>query len=403
MGEHTMDKVYTLMHKAVPVADIVIEDRFGELTGIQKMYEKEHFPVGTLFSGKPSPAALGVWWRGRGIPASRSGLQDALISLGLSKENELQTKGFGLSLSDHYWVRPKDRDIAWKDVNFFENPFSADVGDALFGRRRQSKQPNLMSPDSTSDGWLQKRWVIDGTKRKLIKGGSRFYYQEPVNEVIASRIMFRLGIPHVKYDMVLHDRMPYSVCETFVNKDTELVSAWMIYNTLKQGEKESEYEHFVNCCKTLGIPGATKSLSEMLALDYLIVNTDRHYGNFGALRRADTLEWLGMAPVFDSGTSLWHNYPENQINFDYEGDSKPFDQYHSRQIKLAGKLDWIQFDKLQGISEEFGKLLEKNVYINENRRTMLCKGLESRIEKLQKIAVEQGIKRNRHNDYDMGW
>jgi len=45
----------------------------------------------------------------------------------------------------------------------------------------------------------------------------------------------------------------------------------------------------------------------MLVLDYLIANEDRHWGNFGAVRNAETLDWIGLAPVFDCGNSLWYN------------------------------------------------------------------------------------------------
>ncbi len=34
----------------------------------------------------------------------------------------------------------------------------------------------------------------------------------------------------------------------------------------------------------------------MIVLDYLIANEDRHLNNFGVIRNAETLEWLGFAP-----------------------------------------------------------------------------------------------------------
>ena len=43
----------------------------------------------------------------------------------------------------------------------------------------------------------------------------------------------------------------------------------------------------------------------MLCLDYLIENSDRHYGNFGFIRDVNSLKFLGPAPLFDNGTSLW--------------------------------------------------------------------------------------------------
>ena len=111
-----------------------------------------------------------------------------------------------------------------------------------------------MSPDNTSDGWLKKKWIIAEGKRCLLKAGSGATQQEPYNEVLASIIM-----------------------------------------------------------EQLGIPGIRESLDRMLVLDYLILNEDRHQNNFGAIRNANTLEWLGAAPVFDNGSSLWFDKPGGMV------------------------------------------------------------------------------------------
>ena len=76
--------------------------------------------------------------------------------------------------------------------------------------------PDLMSPDNTSDGWLRKKWVImDGgtlsCERRQRRDPAGAY-----NEVIASRIMEKLGIPHVEYMLQIRDGLPYSVCRDFI-------------------------------------------------------------------------------------------------------------------------------------------------------------------------------------------
>jgi hypothetical protein len=56
----------------------------------------------------------------------------------------------------------------------------------------------------------------------------------------------------------------------------------------------------------MGIPGTRDAIDCMLTVDYLIVNEDRHLNNFGAVRNADTLEWVAPAPVYDCGISMWY-------------------------------------------------------------------------------------------------
>ena len=51
----------------------------------------------------------------------------------------------------------------------------------------------------------------------------------------------------------------------------------------------------------------------MIVLDFIIANEDRHFNNFGLVRNAVTLEWIGAAPIFDCGTSLWYNTQESRI------------------------------------------------------------------------------------------
>ncbi|MEJ9164849.1 hypothetical protein P4I20_30580 [Paenibacillus graminis] len=108
----------------------------------------------------------------------------------------------GLSLSDQYWIRPFDAEINWSDINFFDNAFSDDVGNVLFGKG-SSGEMGLMSPDNTSDDWLKKKWAIMDGKLCLVKGGSGATQQEPYNEVLASRIMERLGIYRVPYTLMM--------------------------------------------------------------------------------------------------------------------------------------------------------------------------------------------------------
>lgn len=45
-------------------------------------------------------------------------------------------------------------------------------------------------------------------------------------------------------------------------------------------------------------------MARMTLIDHVMMNTDRHLGNYGLIRDADTLEWLGPAPIYDNGTSL---------------------------------------------------------------------------------------------------
>lgn len=55
--------------------------------------------------------------------------------------------------------------------------------------------------------------------------------------------------------------------------------------------------HYVNLCEEHGIKNIRHSLDEMLVIDYIVANEDRHFNNFGVIRNAETLEWLSAAPI----------------------------------------------------------------------------------------------------------
>lgn len=383
---------YTLMHKNICVADIDIDEDTETISGIDNVISKEHLPVGVVHSLRHQEtidkAALNKWWIGRSIPASRMGIDSALEALDISSTQTLLMKCLGLSLSDHYWVRPADSNISWEKVNFFDNDFSDDIGDVLFGTAVKSVDFDYSSPDNTSDGNLLKRWKILDGKRCLLKSGSFPFIQQPFNEVIASIILDRLGIDHIPYTLTWIGDKPYSVCDNFVTKNSELVSASRIMHIRPKANNENSYLHFVNICKENGID-VIPALDRMIVFDYIIANEDRHFGNFGLLRDPDTLEWKGFAPLFDNGTSLWYNRVASMIpNADIV--CKPFKKTHGEQLGLVSDLSWLDLSKLDNIEDDILSVFSENNtrdLVDPDRITAISATLRKRLDRLAEIAL----------------
>lgn len=382
---------YTLMHKDIPVLTMELDEATSSVQKICTVYRPAHLPLGTAAKhGIVDRAALNRWWIDRSIPASRSGVRRALETLDIPNTQMLLTRCFGLSLSDQYWVRPQGSDLQWSQINFFENPFSEDIGDVLLGKATESAAFDFRSPDNTSDGYLKKRWKIIEGKRCLLKAGSNPFMQQPFNEVAASRVAARLGIPHVPYTLMWDDGVPYSVCEDFITPDTELVSAWRVMQSMKKDNSDSIYRHYLRCCKSLGISGIAHAVDQMIVLDYLIANEDRHQNNFGLIRRADTLEWQGVAPLFDSGSSFGYDNLANQILSDQPIECKPFKKTHGEQLKLVTSFDWIDFAKLNGIERELRDIFDMaGDYMDQTRRSAILSTFSMRLDNLMMLAQVQ--------------
>ena len=382
---------YILMHKNIPVIKMELTEADG-ITKILDLYAPEHLPIGIpVKKNTVDKKALNMWWADRSIPSSRSGVQEALNEIGLADTKMLLVRSFGLSLSDQYWIKPDGTDLEWKRINFFDNAFSDDIGNVLFGLKKREGNFDFSSPDNTSDGCLKKRWKIIDGRRCLLKGGSNPFRQQPFNEVIASNIMEKLGIPHIPYTILWDDDMPYSVCEDFVTKDIDLVSAWRIFQTRKKKNDVSVYQHYVNCCLELGV-NVVPALDQMIVIDYIIANEDRHLNNFGLLRNAETLQWLGASPIFDSGSSLGYNKVPFDILKEREIICKPFKKSHDEQLKLVFSFDWIDFRLLQDTGKKIRRVFDDqriSNFIDQKRIDAIVQSTEQRIQKLQTFAAQK--------------
>ena len=323
---------YTFMNKNVELFDIEM-DR-GQVESIFNVrVENRHLLPVFLLPKKNmgiSKRDFNDWWRGRRIPASRTGIKELLWKLDGLDLDELAEKSLGLSLSDQYWIRPED-DIKWKDVNFFENDFSEDIGKLLISG--EWNNGDLKSPDNTSDGVVKKRWKIINGERCLVKGSfGPPWYTQPFREVFAAQIAELLLQPYEKgyvvpYTLIWEDDIVYSVCPNFITTDTEYISFNQINNTYKKSNNMSSYEfckHIYHLDKYV--------LDLMLILDFIVLNEDRHYGNFGFIRDTNTGEFLRAAPIFDTGSSLF--YDSTHCNTT-RIESKPFSTNFKKQLSLV--------------------------------------------------------------------
>lgn len=75
----------TLMHRRVEVAQLELDDETGIIRKIESVMSAEHLPVGVPVKGGIADRhELNKWWADRSIPASRSGVREALETLNLT-------------------------------------------------------------------------------------------------------------------------------------------------------------------------------------------------------------------------------------------------------------------------------------------------------------------------------
>ena len=381
---------FDLLHRDDVVVGIVIDEDDGRIVESTEPERMDLMPMGTVVNGIVRSDRLKSWWSSRSIPATRTGVQHLLHTLGLDDTVPLLPRSMGLSLTDPYWIRPQGSEACWRDVNFFANGFSDDMGNLLFGRDVRTDAFNPVSPDNTSEGMLMKRWsVIDGS-RCLIKAGELPYRQEAYNEKAACILAERMGIPHVEYDVIEYDGVVCSICDGFIDEDTELVSAHQISRSEIHEPGVPIYDHLVSCCLHHGLD-AVPFLDRVIVFDYLIGNTDRHLNNFGVIRDSHTLEWRGFAPLFDNGTSMGCDLEAEDIVSEAGLDCKPFSEYFPRQMALVRDTDWIDMDAVRdGIRSASDVFSDVPQYRRSGRDAAVRAFLESRADTLEQWLADSG-------------
>lgn len=347
----TEEKLYSLMHRDDPVCAISIDTVSGAILRVSKPVSPELLPLG----GSIDSAMLKKWWQRRAVPVGQGKIQRILEQMGIATPQEYLVKNLGLSLTDHYWIKPLDMELGWTDINLFTNDFRDPVGDMQFGLKLDAIQDlpaNVFSPSSSTQGDLIKRWIIVDGKRCLLKGNLGGNSQESLNEIVATMLHQKQGkVPYVSYStMRLGDNQQiYCFCESFTSNEIELIPAIDIVESKKEDNAVSMYEHFIHVCTKHGMDeGTVRTFLEYQTLaDFVLTNTDRHLNNFGVLRNANTLEFIGMAPIFDSGNSMfWQNprLPEYSDLTDIAVNS--FRNTEKRMLQLVRNKDVLDFSKL---------------------------------------------------------
>lgn len=250
---------------------------------------------------EPTDASLQSWLKHRTIPANRAYVQNFLSKNGLNENDFIGILAVckGLSLIDSYWVTTPDDRKTFQQVNLFDNRFSQILSQIAFTGYGSSPLSRFRSsPEFTTNGMLPKAWRRINGEIYLYKGGTSGFAntgKEPFSEFYAAQVADAMGIDHIPYGLSKWKGQLCSTCRLFTSKEISFVPASTLISDSRITQVIAWYEAH----------GWKDSLADMLVLDAVIRNTDRHLGNFGFLVDGRTNELLRPAPIFDNGLSLY--------------------------------------------------------------------------------------------------
>lgn len=244
-----------------------------------------------------------VWFDSRAIDRHRtnSRILKKVLRLRDSGDAAAVLRAHGATITDNYWFMPDGEALTWEGVRFGEDTF-ADV--ALTGsfdsysRQYTENQIRAGSPELTNIGSFEKCWKLENGRWWMIKAGST---GERFSELFIAKLGQALGFAMAEYQ----PEGEYVKTPDFTAGKYNYEPAWALV-----GDNEDygfNYDRLVELYPPLGA-----QYLDILYMDALCFNMDRHTMNYGILRDAQSGEVLSMAPNFDNNIALIsRGYPDD--------------------------------------------------------------------------------------------
>lgn len=231
------------------------------------------------------------WLRGRAIDAHRtnSRLLKRALRIGSTDDLDAVLRVHAATITDTYWLRLEGETLTYEDVRFRENPFAPL---ALRGDPNAFNLPYSPTPELTNIGSYEKCWRLKDGKWQMIK-------QETESERFAELFVYRfgtaLGFPMAAY---------FAEADTVVSPDFTDGASVNYESADGLVDDNDDYIYNFQVFWSLS-PQLAREYLQIIYMDVLCMNMDRHTKNYGVLRDVESGEILSMAPNFDNNITLF--------------------------------------------------------------------------------------------------
>lgn len=291
--------MYFLMNKNTIVAtyDVKPHTEFSDRGFLEQKQIFGELPLGFK--------DINAWIDGRKASKHNNYLQAVMKQLGCDTNEGFVQVTHAATINDTFWMKSDWENVSWEQISLYHNSFSETISKLAFeGIKSYDVIFSAASPELACDGTFRKCFRKESEKGEFNsdiflykRGGDLGAGLEPYCEQMASEIA-RIVSPNnaVNYDLVeLHDKTA-SRCNLFTNEKYGYASFAKVTD-VKRSDLQEVFDYFANL-------GSEQEFREMLVIDSLCFNQDRHSGNYGVLFDNDTLEIVKMSPVFDLNISL---------------------------------------------------------------------------------------------------
>ena len=285
------DNRYILYTKDVPVLSFVCErDADGNPVFVQKKRLDGPLPI--------SFSDIHAWIENRRAPKHRTHIKELLERCGCNDLEGFVRFAYCAGLNDTFWVRPEDIEASWDDISLYRNEFDENIARLAFGTGLMGEEFTSTTPELATDGSFPKCWKRFQNDIFLLKQGSSGAVnagREPFSEAYAYELSKQICDDPLPYNLIRFHKSIVSRCKLFTSEEVGYTPAVSFFG------RGAALDGMIRFFDEIG---SGDSFRQMIVLDALTLNTDRHLKNFGVLYDNDSMRVLRMAPVFDNNLSL---------------------------------------------------------------------------------------------------
>ena len=272
-----MRTVYEIMHKKRRVAWLDTSGRckvYYPAFMPYNLYLEESDEVDTLIENINN---FHYWCASRVLTLDRQYAKALLNSAGLQQATTDRDRAHialtyrCLSLTDVFWVREKGDKATFADVNLYENHLDRTFVDIALRGKQYTVENHYLARDLSTNGCYPKAWKRNGDTFELLKDGGNDAVDR---ELLASRICRCFDVNQVTYEESVFDDERVTVSQNFTSQEYGIAA--MDALDIRLTNRGSDIKRYI-----LNLD--RKNYYMMNIVDYLVGNTDRHWGNWGVL------------------------------------------------------------------------------------------------------------------------
>lgn len=233
------------------------------------------------------------WCASRVLSLDRKYAKELLNSIGVAQaitdkdRAAISLSYHCVSLTDVYWVREKGEELAFSQINLYDNPLNEAIVELSLRGKQMTVTNQELAPDLSTKGCFPKAWIRGDKGFVLLKDGG----EEAVKrELLASQICQCFDIKQVVYQAGTYDGEVVTESHIITSKEYSMVSK-MAFDIYAMNHDLDTIE----VCKNLD----PITYYGMNILDYLTGNTDRHPENWGFLVDNSNNNYISLYPLMD--------------------------------------------------------------------------------------------------------